>query len=72
MVWLRGDPALLARRAVTGEHRPLLDGDPEGNLRRLLDQRVALYTEVADVVVDVDGRSVTELADAVLAGCGAS
>ena len=49
-------------RAVTGEHRPLLDGDPEGNLRRLLDQRVPLYAEVADEVVDVDGRLASDRA----------
>jgi shikimate kinase len=69
VVWLRGDPALLAQRAVTGEHRPLLDGDPEGNLRRLLDQRIGWYGEVADRVVDIEGQSVAELTDRVLAEC---
>lgn len=59
--WLRAAPALLAERAVTGDHRPLLDGDPEANLRRLLDGRRELYAEVADVVLDVEGHSVDEL-----------
>lgn len=68
VVWLRGDPGLLAERAVTGDHRPLLDGDPEGNLRRLLAPRVVLYTEVADLIVDVDGRSVDDIVALVLEG----
>jgi shikimate kinase len=63
VVWLRADPALLAVRAVRGDHRPLLDGDPEGNLRHLLDARVQLYTEVADRIVDVAGRTVEDLVD---------
>jgi shikimate kinase len=67
VVWLRADPARLAERAVTGAHRPLLDGDPEGNLRRLLEARVALYEEVADGCVDVADHGVEEVADEVLA-----
>jgi shikimate kinase len=67
VVWLRGDPALLAERAVRDDHRPLLDGDPEGNMRRLLAQREPLYAEVADQVVDVAGRSVDELVREIVA-----
>ncbi|MGH9088283.1 MAG: shikimate kinase [Acidimicrobiales bacterium] len=54
VVWLRADPATLARRVGTGAGRPLLDGDPAGALRRLDAARRPLYAEVADVVVDVD------------------
>lgn len=63
VVWLRADPDLLAERAVRGEHRPLLDGDPEGNLRRLLAERAPLYAEVADEVIDVEGRSVGDVVE---------
>lgn len=69
--WLRAEPGLLAERAVTGDHRPLLDDDPEGNLRRLLDGRRELYAEVADVVLDVEGHTVDELVDEIAAAMAA-
>lgn len=55
-VWLRAHPDLLAQRLNdTTEARPLLEGDAEFALRRLSAEREALYSEVADVVIDVDG-----------------
>ena len=54
VVWLRATPGLLATRVGTGTHRPLLDDDPAGVLKRLDAIRRPLYAEVADVVVDVD------------------
>lgn len=66
VVWLRADPALLVQRVRAGGHRPLLDDDPEGTLRRLEAEREALYREVADAVVSVEGRSVHEVVEAVL------
>jgi shikimate kinase len=53
VVWLRGEPDVLVERAVTGEHRPLLDDGPLAQLRGMARDREALYREVADVVVDV-------------------
>jgi shikimate kinase len=70
VVWLRADPSVLVGRAMTGEHRPLLDEDPEGTLQRMFVDRSPLYTEVADAVVDVDDRSVDEVVDAVIAEFG--
>ena len=55
VVWLRADIDTLARRVGGGEGRPLLGDDPAGALRRLYEERRALYEELADVVVDVDG-----------------
>ncbi len=57
VVWLRGTPGLLARRATQKgpkPHRPLLADDPLATLTRLDGQRGPLYAEVADVVVDID------------------
>ena len=67
VVWLRADPAALGERVVHGDHRPWLDGDPEGNLRRILERREPLYREVADVVIDVDTLSPEEVVDAIVA-----
>jgi shikimate kinase len=56
VVWLRARPETLAGRIGSGHggHRPLLDVDPAGTLRRLSAEREECYREVADHVIDVD------------------
>jgi shikimate kinase len=66
VVWLTAPADVLAERAARGDHRPLLDGDPEGVLRRMHHDREALYREVADRVVAVDGRTPDEVVEAIL------
>jgi len=73
VVWLRATPATLAARAGRGAGRPLLEtarrGDDGilGALERLAAERHDLYAEVAQVVIDVDKLSPTEVAEAVAA-----
>lgn len=67
VVWLRADPAVLATRVGSSDHRPLLADDPLGVLTRLDRERQALYREVADHVVDVGRRSSHEVVEDVLA-----
>jgi len=64
VVWLRADPrVLLSRIEAAGEdHRPLLDDDPGAVLKRMVHDRTDLYAEVADVVIDVDHRTPTQVA----------
>ncbi len=57
VVWLHASPEVLVARTEKGGHRPLLDADREGTLRRMAVERAPLYGEVADVVVDVSERS---------------
>lgn len=66
VVWLRASLETLLERVGRGDDRPLLQGDPEGNLRRLLAERTPIYEEVATVVVDVDGRDAYENAGEVM------
>lgn len=66
VVWLLADVDVLLRRVRSGGHRPLLDGDPEGTLRKMFTDREPLYREVARAIVSVDNRSVNEVAQAVL------
>ena len=40
--------------------------DPRGTLERLMGQRAALYEEVADVIVDTDGRKVGAVVDEIV------
>lgn len=62
VVWLRAHPSTLRRRAITGAHRPFVHSDPS-LLTRLDTARRPHYTAVADVIVEVDGRSATEIVD---------
>lgn len=66
VIWLRASPQLLAARVHAGDHRPLLALDPAGTLRRLDAERGALYAEVADHEIDVDGRPLDDVVGAVL------
>jgi shikimate kinase len=69
VVWLRADVEVLADRVLSGGHRPLLDADHEGTLRRMEQERAPLYQEIADAVVSVDRRTVNEIVRAVLRCC---
>jgi shikimate kinase len=66
VVWLCADPTTLVERVRGAGHRPLLDDDPEGTLRRMSEQREAWYRDVADAIVLVDGRPVHDVLEAVL------
>lgn len=72
VVWLRSDPAVLARRVGGADHRPLLADDPEGVLQAMATDRAPLYGEVADDVIDVDELTADEAVERVLAAVGVS
>lgn len=68
VVWLRADPVSLVDRLVaSAEERPLLVGGADVALDRLAQmasERGPLYEEVADLAVTVDGRTASEVVDA--------
>lgn len=53
VVWLTGDPSVIAPRTLTRGHRPWLDEDPQGTLERMHAERAHLYEQIADLIVDV-------------------
>ncbi|HNE37300.1 MAG TPA: shikimate kinase [Microthrixaceae bacterium] len=66
VVWLSAPIDLLVRHlSDVAERRPLLADDPATALRAMAAERDPLYREVADLVVDVEGRSPEEIADVV-------
>lgn len=67
VVWLRGDPAVLAARVARDPVRPLVGDDPEAVLRAMEQQRHRLFAEVADYVIDIDQRSPADVAAAIAA-----
>lgn len=70
VVWLRASTQTLIERVGDGAGRPLLAGDPVGAVIRLDAERRPFYREVADVVVDVDGRTAEEVVDVVMVELG--
>jgi shikimate kinase len=68
VVWLRANDATLASRVGDGSDRPLLAGkDLASELARLSKVREPMYTEVADVVVDVDDLTLDDVVERVVA-----
>ena len=65
-MWLAAEAATLIDRVQHGSHRPLLDEDPAGTLQRMVRDREPWYREVADAIVLVDSRSVSEVVEAIL------
>ena len=55
------------QRTQRGRERPLLDdGDPRETLKALLELRDPLYREIADLVVETDGRRVKSVANEII------
>ncbi len=64
VVYLETSLAQQLERTRHGRHRPLLnDTDPKVKLGELMEQRAALYAEIADLTVSTDGRRVQIVAD---------
>lgn len=72
---LRGHPVVFldvglseaARRVGLNTARPLLLGNVRSQMKALMDQRRAIYLDVAEYVVSTDSRSPREVADDIVA-----
>jgi shikimate kinase len=71
VIWLRATPETLLSRVGDGTSRPLLAGDPLGNLTRLAAERSDAYAAAAHVAVDVDRMPFDKATDEVLAAADA-
>jgi shikimate kinase len=56
-----------SKRVGLGQGRPLLLGNVRSRIKVLLDERLPLYLEVADLVVDTDGKDAVQVASEVQA-----
>lgn len=65
VVFLRVGLSDAAARVGLGVARPVLLGNVRGRMKQLIDERTPVYESVADHVVDTDGRSAEEVAEAV-------
>lgn len=66
-VFLQAEVSTLAGRVSPYDQRPLLGRDPVGMLRTMRQDRTATYLELADLALDVEGRTPEELAEAIVA-----
>lgn len=66
VVYLRAPLAVLADRVGSGAGRPWLGDDPIAALEQLYECREPLYQEVADLILDVDDVTPTELATRII------
>ncbi len=71
IVGLRADPRAILARVGGGRDRPLLGSDPEGSIRRILEERSRLYAR-ADLTVDTSTMPVDQVVERVLAFVSAS
>lgn len=70
VVYLRIRPETVFERLKGDDTRPLLQcDDPFARICELMELRSALYEAASDVTVDVDGRSVEEVAAEILERC---
>lgn len=69
-VWLRAEVATLVARTRGSDHRPLLEQDPEDAFTRMVAERSAVYEALADLVIDVEGGAVDEIAATVARTAG--
>ena len=64
VIYLHTSVAQQLDRTSRGRNRPLLENDnPRAVLEALMEIRDTLYREIADMVVETDGRRVREVAD---------
>ena len=62
VVFLKATPETIFGRVKNDNNRPLLkDADPQAKIRKMLDDRMAFYEDVADVVVDTDNKTPEEI-----------
>ena len=66
VVWLKVGLAQSVKRIGLDTARPLLLGNVRGRLRKLLDDRAALYQEVATEVIDTDNTTPAEIAEMIM------
>jgi shikimate kinase len=67
VVWLRATPETLIERIGAQPGRPLLAEDPEGRIRRLTEERSAVYRDGAHEVIDVDDLRLHQVAELIVA-----
>ena len=67
VVFLKVGLADAASRVGLGTSRPMLLGNVRSRIKNLIDERTPVYESVASTVIDTNGRSAEDVAEAVIA-----
>ncbi len=67
VIWLRATPETIIERIGSQPGRPLLDEDPEGVIRRLNEERTAIYRDGSHEAIDVDDLRIHQVAELIVA-----
>lgn len=63
IVWLKGDIHRLANKTKGDQARPSLDESKSAE--EIMERRLPFYTNAADIIIDIEGKTRPELAEAV-------
>lgn len=63
VIWLRATPETIIKRVGTGTGRPLLEGNVAENVKNLYQFRAPLYEQIADLIIDVDNKPISQILD---------
>lgn len=70
VVWLSASPKTIFKRIGNDDGRPLLNVENrEGVAQRIMRQRIRLYANASDIVVNTDGKTVENVAGLILNEC---
>ena len=69
LVWLKLSVETMIERLNTASGRPLADEIATAEIERLYRQRAEQYEKTADIIIDADGKSVTEICVDILEQC---
>jgi 5-deoxy-5-amino-3-dehydroquinate synthase len=61
VVWLSASVPTMVERTWRSNNRPLLEGDREATLGRLLERRRSFYEQVSDTKINTDGKAVPRI-----------
>lgn len=68
VVYLRANAETIYERVKNDTTRPLLQGEnPQEKIKNLMEQRLAVYEQAADVIIDVDGKDFDSIIDEIAA-----
>ncbi|GAB3654771.1 3-dehydroquinate synthase [Glycomyces tarimensis] len=70
VVHLRVELAEAVKRTEIDRGRPLLAVNPRATMRRLMDERMPLYREVADIEIDTTSRDIADLVEEIAVKLG--
>ncbi|MDD6810807.1 MAG: shikimate kinase [Lachnospiraceae bacterium] len=68
VVYLRASAETIYERVKNDTTRPLLQGEnPKEKIENLMEQRLVIYEQAADVIIDVDGKDFDTILDEIIA-----